>query len=807
MPISRLAGSGSVVALLTTLASAAYAQSQASSEPGRSPSAIPSEATPRADTGPDEIIVTGLRRDEKFINAPVAVQVFNSATIERAGITRPQDFLNLTPNVTISSSGHAGDFFVNIRGQASVRQSESAVAVVIDGVQLATQNEFNGELFDIEQIEVLKGPQGAYYGRNAAAGAIIITTKAPTDTFEGQATASYGNYNSSRANLSIGGPIIPGKLRFRAAASFSDTDGSYTNIVTGEKSQRFQEKVGRFRLDYDSGPLKLDARLNASRGNGGGLAYNAQIIGSVVGGLPITAIDTQNTRIPFVADVPGTNRQDKFSTSLKADYDLDFGVLTSVTAYNTVSDRYQGKNLPYADYLDPRNDFGVFAAAFGDRTQKFRLYNRAFTQELRLSSKGDGPFQWQVGGYFLKGRKLSTTEQGLNGRPLLNADGTIVAPVTYNADGTLTRTLQGGGVILPTAGIDGLDTVNPTDNFEVDHYRYTNYAPFANVQYSVTDRLDVRLAGRYDIEKRSLRNVTPDIPNPVTGASSYNVCVLTTGRAAADCVGKATFKQFQPKASITYKVPSLGSVYASWGRSFKSGGFNPIGTRTQLLAAPGADPTKIFVQDTYPKEVGTSYEAGFKSQFFDRRLSFNGAIFQTDVTNAQQFEFFPTAGIQAVSSIDKTRIKGLEFDVNLRVSSVLSVFGGYGYIDSKIRRLASAPQFVGNRTPYSAKDNLTAGIQVNQPLSDALELNARVDYTRIGSVWYDASNLPGSKREPVDLVNARLGLVHGDLELNLWSKNLLNKRYNSEALPLLSILNVTYKAPLRTYGLEAKVRF
>ncbi len=790
----------SMVALLS-LACPAEAQEQAAGPQGSSQSGDDSRQS-------DDIVVTGLKRDEKFINAPVAVQVFSAATIERAGITRPQDFLNLTPNVTIATSGNAGDFFVNIRGQASVRKSESAVAVVIDGVQLATQSEFNGELFDIEQIEVLKGPQGAYYGRNAAAGAIIITTKSPTDDFEGQALASYGNYNSSKANLSIGGPIIPGKLRFRTSVSFSDTDGSYTNIVTGEKSQRFQEKVGRLRLDWDSGgPLTLDFRLNGSRGNGGGLAYNAQIAGTTVGGVQVNGVDTQNTRIPFVADVPGSNRQDKFSTSLKADVDLGFGKITSVTAYNMITDRYQAKNLPYADYLDPRNNFGVFAAIFGDRTQRFRVANRAFTQEVRLTSSGASWFQWQIGGYFLKARSSSTTEQGLNGRPQLNPNGTVVAPVTYNADGTLTRTLQGGGVILPTDGIDGLNTVNPTDNYEINKYRYTNYAPFANVQISATDRIDIRLAARYDIEKRSIRNATPNVPNPVTGASTYNVCVLATGRTAANCIGNATFKQLQPKATITYKIPARGSIYASWGRSFKSGGFNPIGTRTQLLASPGADPTKIFVQDTYPKEVGTSYEIGFKSQFFNRRLSFNGAVFQTDVNNAQQFEFFPNAGIQAVSSLDKVKIKGFEFDANARLNDVISIFGGYGYIDSKIRKLASAPAFVGNRTPYSAKYNVSAGVQINQPLTETLSLTSRVDYTRTGSIWYDASNLPGSKRTPIDLVNARIGLVRGDWEFNIWSKNLFNERYNSEAIPLLSILNVTYKAALRTFGAEVRVKF
>lgn len=197
-----------------------------------------------------EIIVTGTKRDEKLIEVPVAVQVFSEQTITQAGITRPQDFLALTPNVSFQTSNHAGEFFVNIRGQTSVRQSEGAVAVVIDGVQLVTQNEFNGELFDVQQIEVLKGPQGALYGRNAAAGAIIINTKAPGDELEGQAMVTYGNWNTMKANASVGGAIIPGKLRFRISAAISDTDGPFTNINTGEKVMRSTEKLGRLRLDW-----------------------------------------------------------------------------------------------------------------------------------------------------------------------------------------------------------------------------------------------------------------------------------------------------------------------------------------------------------------------------------------------------------------------------------------------------------------------------------------------------------------------------------------------------------------------------
>ena len=127
----------------------------------------------------EEIIVTGLKRDATILDAPVAVTVFSADQIEKAGITRPEDYLALVPNVGYVTSNNQGEFFVNMRGMATVRFAEAAVAVVIDGIQLAINNEFNMDYFDIEQLEVLKGPQGALYGRNATAGAIVVKTRDP----------------------------------------------------------------------------------------------------------------------------------------------------------------------------------------------------------------------------------------------------------------------------------------------------------------------------------------------------------------------------------------------------------------------------------------------------------------------------------------------------------------------------------------------------------------------------------------------------------------------------------------------------
>ena len=141
----------------------------------------------------EEVVVTARKRTESMQDVPIAVTVFTSQDIEDAGIERPQDFIGLTPNVTIVDTANAGDTQVTIRGQYSTRDAESSFAYVVDGVLITNPNGFNGELFDIEQIEVLKGPQGALYGRNATSGAILVTTTRPSDEFEARIGGGFGD--------------------------------------------------------------------------------------------------------------------------------------------------------------------------------------------------------------------------------------------------------------------------------------------------------------------------------------------------------------------------------------------------------------------------------------------------------------------------------------------------------------------------------------------------------------------------------------------------------------------------------------
>ena len=282
----------------------------------------------------EEIVVTGTKRAESLQDAPLAVQVFTETQIEEAGITRPEDFLSVIPNVNFVTSNHEGEFFVNMRGQASVRFAESAVAIVIDGVQLATGNEFNQDFFDLQQIEVLKGPQNALYGRNATAGAIIVNTRPPADEWGGNVRAEFGNWNTMKLQGGVGGPINE-NWGMRLSASIRETDGPFQNKYTGENVHRFETKTLRMRARWTGENTTADFILGGSRGTGGAIAFNAQIANTYTGGVWIPGPDTDAVHdIPFVNDMPGLNEQTKTNGSIRIVHEMENMTLESISSYS-----------------------------------------------------------------------------------------------------------------------------------------------------------------------------------------------------------------------------------------------------------------------------------------------------------------------------------------------------------------------------------------------------------------------------------------------------------------------------------------
>jgi iron complex outermembrane receptor protein len=727
---------------------------------------------PGDNTALREIVVTGTKWDRTILDTPASVAAFTPAQIKEAEIIKAQDFLNMVSNVTFFDDD-AGQAQVGIRGQGAARGADQSVALVIDGVSLTSTQLFDNNLFDIKQLEVFKGPQSTIYGRNASAGAVIITTPLPTNEFEGAGSIGYSSWNTQSIDSYVSGPISP-ELKFRLSVDALQTDGAFRDITTGDTVRAHRDQSARIVFQYDpTHELDVIFRVSASRSEGDGLSYNGQLPGLPIGGVAVSRLDANQTNLPFVSDIAGKGNRIIYDTNLTFNYDLHFASIVSITDYSYLSAlNYDGDLIPYIPNTpSPPGMPG---------TQSNWLENRSFSEDIRIRSSGAGPLRWMAGAYYLN---LQSEEITVLGEDL----DAIALPASDR--------LQRPGSISPT--ITYVDSDLPD----------TNYAVYANIQLDIVRSLELSVAARYDIEKKQDRELAPDEINPLTGVN-YNLCVETLGLPLGECSKRETFRRFTPKASLTYKT-DYGNLYASYGTGFKSGGYNPIGTRAATLAAvtaAGQPTNQIFLQDSYAPEVSKTYEVGAKGKFFDNHLTVNLSEFLTDVTNMQEFTYFPTAGIAAVQSIDRVRIIGTDADFSLSLPDDIRVMGSYGYNDGKIKAYSPDPAFVGNVSPLSFKYTIDLSLAKNFGFGDYV-VTPRIEFQRQGPIYWGSGNYPGEERGPVDLMNASITFRAGKWDASVWGKNLLNTAYNSEVVPAANILQVLFRGDPRSIGANATLHF
>jgi iron complex outermembrane receptor protein len=291
----------------------------------------------------EEVVVTARKRAENLQEVPIAISAIDATTIDRAGIERAGDYISLIPNVTLVDTANVGDTQVSIRGIVSTRDAESTFAYVVDGVLSTNPNSFNEEMFDVEQIEVLKGPQGALYGRNAVSGAILVTTKKPSDEPEAEVAVGIGNNNSFKARAVVSGPVGEDAAG-RIAVSTRETDGFYSNSFTGEKGtvDYLEDTSVRGRLVWNvSDDLELDFRAGYTDVSGGAINFNAAFAipaFEAAFGSPAFFADPNDLDFNFTFNVPGENEQKTSDFSVKADYSMDGMDLVASFAYTDLEE-------------------------------------------------------------------------------------------------------------------------------------------------------------------------------------------------------------------------------------------------------------------------------------------------------------------------------------------------------------------------------------------------------------------------------------------------------------------------------------
>lgn len=477
----------------------------------------------------EEIIVTAQKRAESLQDVPIAISAFDQDMLKEAGINGIDNVAQFTPGFALSSYNKSSPqpYIRGIGTNSSGAGDDASVAMFIDDVYISRAGAYDSNLFDLERVEVLRGPQGTLYGKNVVGGAINITTRKPnTENFEASVRVDAGNFDKRSLQAFVSGPLSD-TLAAKASYSNSQRDGFVKNTVTNNTLRDEDSQAGRFGLVWDaSEELSVSWNADASkiRESGAGRV----LIGEPLLGMPALGPSLgKRDKTETIND--GFTNRDVWGTSVKVEWEQDYGTWTSVTAYRTSDYDFEDDLVPALDLLTGAN-LNYFTNYTEEREKQI-------SQELRLASNSDSAIEWTVGLYYFKDEidRLEKWDTGLVGTLL--------------------------GVGLSQGQVDGS---NETDS----------KAAFAQLSYNLEDwRFTV--GGRYTRE-------TKDATLVGSGFEPIYLGLTAPFTAQAD----KSWSNFSGKFSIDYTGLENSLVYFSMGEGFKSGAFNSIaGTKAKAEEA------------------------------------------------------------------------------------------------------------------------------------------------------------------------------------------------------------------------------
>lgn len=764
----------------------------------------------------EEIIVTARQRSESLQDVPASITAFTAETLANAGVARAEDFIALTPGVTIvSGTDEIGGNQVNIRGINGARDAENSFGLIIDGILMTNPSALSREYPDLQQIEILKGPQGALYGRNAAAGAIIINTTKPSETRETIIKGTAADNKTFAAMVATSGPINE-KAFYKLQADWRTTDGFFKNTFLNKKVVDDYEGYninGRFVFEPND-DASIDLKARWGQVDAASINFNAVFAIPALAaafGNPDLAKDVNKHQFVHIPNIDPENDQDNLELSAKWDQQYNSGTLTAWVLYSDVKQDFssdgtsaafgffnqdaacrgsvaqlsaRGLVLPSPEFLAPTPEgsfLGAYTPTQCDGTQYQVRNQEDISAEVRFASPADQSLRWIVGAYGLR----IDREVGVN----LGIDrGQGVTEQLY----------------LPRGD------VNATESLVHDNFKSNVYAAFGSIAYDLQENTEVAVALRYDREERKVRNLVPttartqyvDFTND--GVSSGNAFLNPSLDPTINPAGvrdkKNTFDQLEPKISLTHKPNDDLTLYANWGIGFKAGGFNSQGANATVNVFFNRPPVNagLIINDDFREETSSAFEVGFKSEFLNNQIKLEGAAYHNTVDDMQFFEFLvgPFGLLRVVNNIDKVRLVGGELSINAQIYDEWSVYAGGNVTDSKIKRMASRPYTAGNKSPYTADYTLNLGTQLLAPVTDSFSLLARADATIIGPTWFhvvQCQNRPTlfgapssgctQRRNTYTTVDLRVGVQGDAWSVTAFAKNLTNSRHLEEVIP------------------------
>jgi iron complex outermembrane receptor protein len=702
-----------------------------------------------------EVVVTARHRVENVQDVPAAVSVLGGEMLTNTNTTNINQLAELLPSVQFTAYNPRNSQ-INIRGLGSASNLandglEPGVGFYVDQVYYARPASATFDLIDINSVQVLRGPQGTLYGKNTTAGAVAVTTSAPTFDPEARVELTGGDYAYAQGKLSVSGPLFGDTVAGRLSASYTTRSGFYTNVATGDEVNNYRNLMLRGQLlikPSDTFSVRLAGDFSQQNTN-----CCAQVLSEIVtpsNGANFVTISQHFGYTPVVepfARRSNTNaeifaRQETGGASAVAEWDLPGMTITSVTAWR------------FWDWT-PSNDIDA------SPLDLFRKGSTAddqdqYSQELRIASTGENTIDYVAGLYYFREdlKNQTITEYG------------AAAAYTYVS------------TAVPGAVLDGVRTVGD------GKIKSTSYAAYGQATWHLTQRLNVTGGLRYTYDKKagSFDQVASG-GVPLVGIPLVFFTALRAGFApniSYDAAGSD--RKWSGQLGLAYDVSDDVMIYANAARGYKTGGVN-------LAALPPAVP-KIIA----PEQVD-SVEAGLKTRLFDRRMTLNLALFQQTAKDYQANIYDPALVRLYLANVPEVRTRGLEFDMQARPVDQLSLYVSGALTEATYTDYPAAACGLENITLASC--DLTGGQVAGVPkwawsgggeyrAPVALgELFVGLDYSyrsKIGST----GNSRYTELEGRGLVNARIGIrsADGGWAAYVWSKNLLDEEYLTTKVPI-----------------------
>jgi iron complex outermembrane recepter protein len=721
----------------------------------------------------EAVVVHAQRRSENIQNVPVSVQAFTAKTIQTLGIKSSVDVGQFTPNVDIAlPAGPGNQPIIAIRGiglNDYDTNNAGPNGVYVDEVYLSAPASQTFQTFDLEQIEVLKGPQGTLYGRNTSGGAINFVTAKPTDQITGDAHIEYSSFDTFHFEGAVGGPWLP-NLDGRVAVVTTQSGGYMHNALDNGHENGLNNFAARLELLYKpSDDLKIlfnihggmvDNRVTEYRHIGDLDANGALCSVSDSYGGKCADIFGYGTPKGFYDGSFNRNQHLKVNSLgsyLRADYNWNGITFTSLTGFE-----HNDKIHPEDSDASPNRLLEInFGVKSNTTSQEFRA-----TQTTKT-------YNWTVGAYYLH-------EDLYQDQPiflLLDADKFFGGPGS------------GDGIAFQA--------------FDNSHQVTDAYAVFGQGSYTFFDKLTATLGGRYTGEQRSFQYLG-SVQFQQGGMDNFGPL-----QQVANASESLTSDAFSYRAALDYRVMSDILAYGSIATGYKSGDFN--GSFLSL------DPTQIArqLQPVKPERV-TAYEIGLKTSWFDHRLIANAAAFYNDYSDLQIFELVPVNGIgvNVLSNAESAHTQGIELQLTARPVSALTISTQMGWLNTRLDKVALDPalnpvSLVGKQLPVSPHFSLAALVDYKVPIGeDSLDFQYSASYRT--HQYFDITNDPYTTQSAYWLQNVRIayGFDHGHWEVAGFIHNLEDQHYylDSFDLSFVGFIQGIVGTP-RTFGVELNYKY